>query len=767
MSLYEEALVEAKKLKEIAEADAKQAIVEEITPHIRRMIASSLAGKSTSILYEEEEKLGLPDATGVTPVGSPVGDPAGAVDGGTPPPSTDATASAPVAPEPSGDAAAMAAPIGATSAGDAPIQVAGADALNMPMPGPDGKLVVDFDDLFIPSEPGDDEGSGDESPGSAELAPEVPGGLPSPTPVDVNPTPADAAVGADTTSVAGAPGEGEAMVAAGQGGEPKAPAPEPQLETYELFSEALDVTAKRVHKAYSSTGIPSLMKEALQDKLFQLIETLETLTEKKLVSEKLSQILESRLEILHLKLQEAILTNTYEGTKGTDMASKSLKEFASKMISESETIEGGPITSPADVHKSEKTMTVQNANDAAADKAGTHAQKVTEPTVTLKTEAAELAKLEEELRALIAEDEGDSLADDEGKQKNLAGAASSIPDKKVGQVDVTKTPAGGPSNPASYVQGVSENIEHSKETGSEEEVKTTTSGKPTKESVAVSGKALNERTKKLKAEALRKQIAGLQEQLKECGMETEAAGNGLPAPGVPPKKSVMGEEDTVINFNFDLSDLVGGLDGLGDDDEIEIVDEPEDGSEFGADAGASEPSDDLGGSDDLDLGGSEEGSDDLDLGSEEEEEEEKSALPLSERIRAARKPRKAPAKIALAENRALKTQLAEQTLFNAKVVHLQPFLNNRNLTKEQKQKIVEYLDRGKTVNEVKTIYTRVKAVLESAQKAKAKVGSSSRPSGAGAATINESATVENLYEGAVLVEAERNRLMELAGIRRK
>jgi len=225
----------------------------------------------------------------------------------------------------------------------------------------------------------------------------------------------------------------------------------------------------------------------------------------------------------------------------------------------------------------------------------------------------------------------------------------------------------------------------------------------------------------------------------------------------------------VINFNFDLSDLVGGMDGLGDDDEIEIVDdedEPSGGSEFGGGLGAaSEPSGDEGGSD-FDLGGGEESEpSDLGVGSSEgeEEEEEGKTMPLSERIRRARK----STNTTLAENKALKTQLAEQTLFNAKVVHLQPFLNNRNLTKEQKQKIVEYLDRGKTVNEVKTIYTRVKTVLESTQKAKAKAGSSSRPAGAGAATLNESVNTENLYEGAVLVEAERNRLMELAGIRRK
>jgi hypothetical protein len=449
------------------------------------------------------------------------------------------------------------------------------------------------------------------------------------------------------------------------------------------------------------------------------------------------------------------------------MASKSLKEFAAKMLSESDTIEGGPITSPADSHKTQKSMNVTNANDAAADKAGTHAQKVTEPTVTLKTEAAELAKLEEELKALISEDEGDSLADDEGKQ-DLAGAASSIPDKKVGQVDVTKTPAGGPSNPASYVQGVSENIEHSKETGSEEEVNKTSFGHPKKESVAVNGKALNERTKKLKAENLRKQISALQEQLKECGMEMEMeAGNGLPAPGVPEKLSVMGEEDTVINFNFDLADLVPSLSGVGDDDEIEIVDdEPTDtvgGTDLGG-FGGGESEDDLSG----DLGGTE--SDEVGLGGSEESpigdetDKEDTKMPLSERLR---RSQKSTTTRTLAENKALKAQLAEQQLFNAKVVHLQPFLNNRNLTKEQKQKIVEYLDRGRTVNEVKTIYTRVKAVLETTQKAKAKAGSSSRPVGAGAASLNESVSAENLYEGAVLVEAERNRLMELAGIRRK
>lgn len=718
MSLYDEALVEAKKLKQIAEQDAKNAIIEDITPHIRKLIVSELAGKSNPLFEEEDKTLAGPaDATAPA-------DAAGAVDAGT----TAGGMTAPGAPAPD-NAAVVGGPM------DAPIKVAGADALNMPMPGADGKLVVDFDDLFVPAEPGEEE-AGDEGPGSAEAPPEVPGGMPSPTPVDANPS-------GSAAPAAPAPGAAAEPSPAGTGELTPPPAgpeaglePEPAMEeTYALFAESLDRTAKKVHQVYSSkSGVPSLVKEALQDKLFQLLETLETLSAKKLVSERLQNILENRLEILHCKLKEAVVANTYLRTEGTDaMASKSLKEMAAKMLAESETIPGGPVTSPADVHKTEKSMKVDNAEEAAADKAGTHAMKVTEPTVTLKTEAAALKALEEELKALVSEDPGDSLVAEPGKQ-DLAGAASSIPDKKVGEVDPTKTPAGGPTNPASHVQGVSENIEHSKDTGSEEEVGKSSTGHPVKkESVAVSNRALAEQTKKIKAEALRKQIAALQEQLKECGMSME--GDALPAPGTGGSQSVMGEDDVVVNFNFDLADLVPELGKLGDEDEIEISDEEDD---------------------DLSALGGDEGEEDMTVGGGEEEE-----LPLAEAVKRGRGP---ATRKALNENKVLKAKLAQEELFNAKVVHLQPFLNNKNLTKEQKQRIVEHLDRGTTVDEVKVIYGRLKTVLENIQKAKAKAGSSSKVGTPSGAKLNENV---NQYEGAVLVEAERNRLMELAGIRRK
>lgn len=739
-TLYEEALIEAKKLKEIAEDDAKRAIVEDITPTIRRMITNELAGKS-SPLFEEDDmssSLGAGDAMPVV--------------------------TAPIVASPSGDGADVSGG-GAVAGGamDAPIKATGADALNMPMPGPDGKLVIDFEDLFVPSAPGDDVGSGDEGAASAASTPEVPGGLPSATPVDVNPAPGSDPSATDSAPISAGPPGVDAASAAGTGAldaSGVAPEEEPKMETYEMFQEEFNAAGLSVHKAYSSTaGVPSIVKEALQEKLFALVGTLETLSEKKLISARLTNVLENRLEIMHLKLKEAKVGNTYYRTEGTDMASKGLKAFAAKMLAESDTLESGDIKSPADSFKTEKPLAVANAMEKAADKAGAHAMKVTEPEVTLKTEAAAMAALEEELKSLVAESAGDELSDEDGLSPDAIGAASSIPDKKVGNIDVTKSTAASPTNKASHILSVSEEFEHNKATGSEEEVK--------KESVAVQTSALKEATKTLKAENLRKQIAALTEQLAECGMpEMAKEDSSLPAPGVDAKKSVMGEEDTIINFNFDLADLVPELSGMADDDEIEITDDGEGdmsgsdmsmGSSMEPEAGADADAGGMGSGLPAGLGGS-----DSDVSDKKEDE-----MSLAEAVKAGRGP---VARKALAENRALKSQLAEAQLFNAKVVHLQPFMNNKNLTKEQKQKIVEYLDRGTTIDEVKTIYTKVKTVLDNAQKARLKAGSSSKVGTAGAASLQESADkgeMVNLYEGATLVKAERDRLMELAGIKSK
>jgi hypothetical protein len=117
MSLYDEALVEAKKLKQIAEQDAKNAIIEDITPHIRKLIVSELAGKSNPLFEEEDKTLAGPaDTTGSVDAGTTAG---GIVAPGTPV---------------SDNATVVGGPM------DAPIKVAGADKTKQTMErGKDGK----------------------------------------------------------------------------------------------------------------------------------------------------------------------------------------------------------------------------------------------------------------------------------------------------------------------------------------------------------------------------------------------------------------------------------------------------------------------------------------------------------------------------------------------------------------------------------------------------------------------------------------------------
>src|SRR6188474_1517078 len=66
--LYEEALADVKKVKEVAEANAQRAILEAVTPRIRDMIERELLREHGDM---EDEALGFPD--GFTPDGGPNG----------------------------------------------------------------------------------------------------------------------------------------------------------------------------------------------------------------------------------------------------------------------------------------------------------------------------------------------------------------------------------------------------------------------------------------------------------------------------------------------------------------------------------------------------------------------------------------------------------------------------------------------------------------------------------------------------------------------
>jgi hypothetical protein len=132
------------------------------------------------------------------------------------------------------------------------------------------------------------------------------------------------------------------------------------------------------------------------------------------------------------------------------------------------------------------------------------------------------------------------------------------------------------------------------------------------------------------------------------------------------------------------------------------------------------------------------------------------AAPVAERRtrRSTRSNRKNSA--ALAENRELKKQLTEMNLFNAKLLYVNKLIQNRNVSSKQQRAIVEALDNAKTIREAKLVFEGLTKSLNKkplSEGTRRVLGSSSKPTRSGAATVNES--------------KQTNRWATLAGIKSK
>jgi hypothetical protein len=289
--LYKEALADAAKIREIAEQDARSAILERINPYIKQMIAKEA---SNSFLLEQEDM--TPEA--------PVPD------------------------------AAMAMP-DAMAPSEMPITPAGgSDVVNVPMPsGTDGKITLSFDDLFA-SEGSDIVNPTDMSQASSmevatttpaiEAAPEMPAPsapVEAPTAEAVPATP-PAAGPTPAPETAGAAAEEEA---------PVPPAPLAEVKTAKQFERQLAEMAVKIDRMYT-TKVTALTEDAYKTKLFSLLEQLDSLAANKVISPKQAQLNENRLEFLFLHLKEANLNNSYNKQKDKDTTMTTLKEFAAKLF---------------------------------------------------------------------------------------------------------------------------------------------------------------------------------------------------------------------------------------------------------------------------------------------------------------------------------------------------------------------------------------------------------------------------------------------------
>lgn len=123
---------------------------------------------------------------------------------------------------------------------------------------------------------------------------------------------------------------------------------------------------------------------------------------------------------------------------------------------------------------------------------------------------------------------------------------------------------------------------------------------------------------------------------------------------------------------------------------------------------------------DVDMGGEEAGEEEMEMSGEEAPEgEEEVMMEARKAVRSALKP--------VNENVVLRKQLDETQLLTARSLYLNKLFVRDDLSGAQKRKIVEYLDSARTIAEAKEIYNRVTRVLNTAKSKGVVAESATRP----------------------------------------
>lgn len=746
--LYKEAIMDAKKLRQVAEEDARNSIMEKVAPYIKKMIAKE-AAEATSFFFEEDDETGLP----------PAPPPPEALDASSAPPATDAMD--PSAPQSLGDA-----PVGPEAA---PISAVGTDVMNVPMPDEEGKITIDFEQLFT------DGGEGDIVPpvDTTEVAPgeEIP-----PTPEEAPPVEPVPSAAPDMVAGSDVPVPGEEEEELPPPGAPGVPMME---RSYNNFKVNLAEAALKVDNAYYAERVSDIVQEALKNRLFTLLESLDGLVETGEISPRQARLNEKRLEFLFLKLKEAGLNNSYKSDKDKkdDPMTRSLKEFAAQLFENEDqeslamdSVSTGKTGVPVDGEMTDQAMKQSGVSPEVDD---------------------------------LFKEEHDAMAG--GQTTDTSGAG------KTGTVDAKALPNadGGKMKDEPWEEGEPETVSE------EVEAKGHAGFGDSKENPVAAPDMffeIDENELKEAVEAIRKENAE-KKKAKEEGWENGKPEGKSKAPksvlnkegkvvkeqGMPEMgmggSGMMGsgmEEDLVLNVelpgdvedqldvddldvDFDLSGE-GGLDAdLGGDDDdmsLDMVDDAEgDDLEGGMDLeGGSDEGDEMaaalgaGGAGSLPPNGEvddemvladdsdEEGMDEMGMKMYEAKlnEAKKQTARMKKGLLENRKAAVSFKKLAearTAEVRELKKEMAETNLFLSKLLYLNKFLQREGLSRKIKQQIVEHLDRATTVAEAKGIYTKIKNKLDEAvngsRTSASVVGSASKPTTGGSARLQENARVSS------------------------
>lgn len=688
--LFQEALIEAQKLREAATAEAQSAVLKAVSPLIKKMIDQEISG----VILEQQEE---PGSVTVDPTQTPATGSADMPPPAPPAPSPDAGSVAPLDATPTPAPSTTGTTPAVTAASPPIVAPAVTQVLGKIETGPAGEqqIVIPVDSLFQPTPPASDATAAPpaepvaadmppaELPAPTEPAP-APAGLaeifsavdkflgeqqPAPAtqqpptapavdplaPAGQSPAPAPtAAVAPPAAPAVAAPTAPTAPTAPAAPAAPPpvqpvptaaaAPAPQPAqaqpapVAEYSEFKEELSSLEEAVTSMFKAD--PSRvtdMKHKLLEKLLTLQENLGKLKDSEVISPRLHKLNEARLGLAYENLQ---IASSYSrnplSAKGKDMKTKTgtLKDFAKALFEGAEGFEKevGHVKLPAEpsVTGDHAQKVSGNPDGVSAEAEGVDFDHKADPGPQDK---ALLEQLEEEISALMAEMSGED------------------------DVELSET---------SCDEGDDDVVLEVDEA----------------ELVAEAQKA------KKRLKALREQ----EESLGALGGDEGAEGDELDSLGAGGDESLSLTLDLDGVSGEDVENVNVALDG--EDLEVEMGEEE-------AGEGMEDMGDDMSGMSLAEVRKLvREQLEEMGMVDEKEEEVHEADM--------------------VSENKMLRSQLDETRLLTARSIYLNKLFVRDDLSGAQKRKIVKYLDSARTLAEAKNVYNSIVKVLDRAGKAGAK-----------------------------------------------
>jgi hypothetical protein len=338
--LYQEALVEVKKLKELAKQEAEKTILEKFSPMVDQMIDRELSG--LPVLLEQDEDNAVPPMA--PPIDTTLGAsaanptmPATAPMDATPVPPSGAMGTATLSPSPENTPSDPLAPEMPLPADPSVPPVSNGGSMQIPVPGPDGKITVDIESLFAATPAGSEPNFA-----MAAVTPAIQASDNSIAQTPAAPAPTESPLAASVAPELGSNEQAPVPQTTGTG---EVVSPEntnevPPEQLAEMFN-SLILKLQEDFNTIKNTNISTKQKSLMENKLLALYEMAQKAKASGDIPVGILAHGEVHLEIMFANLREsAKQDNSYkrqsikEDTKMAKKEFKGLKEFAKSLFEE-------------------------------------------------------------------------------------------------------------------------------------------------------------------------------------------------------------------------------------------------------------------------------------------------------------------------------------------------------------------------------------------------------------------------------------------------